>query len=62
MSTSAVLIAFGIICLCLSAFTLYKLIPREGQPPLPDSRETSMALCQFTLLVAGIALLVKGIF
>jgi hypothetical protein len=29
---------------------------------LPDSRETSMALCQFTLLVAGIALLVKGIF
>lgn len=41
-------------------------IPRAGRPPSPwmktDFGETSVALGQFILLVAGIALLVKGMF
>jgi hypothetical protein len=44
---------------------MYKLVPREGRPPSPWLRtefgETSLALGQFMLLIAGLALLAKGI-
>ncbi|HEX6298492.1 MAG TPA: hypothetical protein VFZ74_18135 [Burkholderiales bacterium] len=44
---------------------MYKLVPREGQPPSAwtktDFRATTLAMSQFVLLVAGIALVAKGI-
>lgn len=66
LSTSAVLIVAGIVCLFLSGWMMYKLVRREGRPSSAwtntDMGETSVALGQFILLVFGIALLVKGIF
>lgn len=63
---SAVFIVCGLVCLFVSGLIMYKLIPREGRPPSPwmktESGETAVALGQFILLVAGIALLAKGIF
>jgi hypothetical protein len=63
---SAVLIVCGLVCLFVSGLMMYKLIPREGRPPSPwmktGSGETAVALGQFILLVAGVALLAKGIF
>jgi hypothetical protein len=65
-STSVVLVVSGIACLILCGFVMYKLVPREGQPPSAwtktDFRATTLAMSQFVLLVAGIALVAKGIF
>lgn len=65
LSASAVLIACGIVCLCVSGFMMYKLVPREGRPPSPwlrtEAGETGLALGQFILMIAGLALLAKGI-
>ena len=65
-SSSAVLIVCGIICLFFSAWMMHKMVPREGRPPPPWTKtefsETSVALGQFILMVAGVALMVKGIF
>jgi NO-binding membrane sensor protein with MHYT domain len=64
-SASVVLIVLGIVCLFLSGLMMYKLTPREGRPSpwtKTDLRETSAALTQFILLIAGVALLVKGVF
>lgn len=66
LSASVVLIACGVVCLCVSGFMMYKLMPREGRPPSAwlqtEFGETSLALGQFILLIAGLALLAKGIF
>lgn len=63
---SAVFIVCGLVCLLVSGFMMYKLVPREGRPTPPWTKteygETAMALGQFILLVAGISLLAKGIF
>ena len=65
ISSSAVLVASGVVCLVISGYALYRMIPREGRPAAPwmngESGETAMALGQFTLMVAGIALLAKGL-
>lgn len=64
-SASGILIVLGIVCLLLSGLMMYRLMPREGRPSpwtRTDFGQTSAALTQFILLVAGIALLVKGIF
>lgn len=61
-SISYVLITLGSACLLVSGFLMYRLVPRDGAPPKSDLEETSLALGQFILLVAGIAFLVKGIF
>jgi hypothetical protein len=64
-SASVVLILSGIVCLLVSGFMMYKMIPREGQPApafmKTNSGETAMALGQFILMVAGLALVAKGI-
>ncbi|MCD6042646.1 MAG: hypothetical protein K0R40_2249 [Burkholderiales bacterium] len=63
---TVVLAASGIVCLLISAFMMYKMIPREGVPPpawmKSDVGESGMALGQFTLMVAGLALLAKSVF
>ena len=65
ISSSAILVVSGLVCLVISGYGLYRMIPREGRPVAPwmkgESGETAMALGQFTLMVAGIALLAKGL-
>lgn len=65
ISASAVFIVSGILCLFLSGFVMYKLMPREGRPASSWTKtefgETGVALGQFILLVAGLALVAKGI-
>jgi hypothetical protein len=58
------LILAGLLCLLISGYMMYRMMPRNGQePPLrSDAGETAIALGQFTLLIAGITLLVKGLF
>jgi uncharacterized iron-regulated membrane protein len=60
-----VLFLSGIVCLIVSGFMMYKLIPREGRPPpawmKSETGETAMALGQFILLVVGVALLAKAV-
>ncbi|MEW5863710.1 MAG: hypothetical protein AB1773_08970 [Pseudomonadota bacterium] len=60
-----VLFLSGIVCLIVSGFMMYKLIPREGRPPpawmKSETGETVMALGQFILLVVGVALLAKAV-
>jgi hypothetical protein len=62
---SVVLIASGIVCLIVSGFMMYRMIPRADRPASPwmqtESGETAMALGQFTLMIVGLALLAKGI-
>ena len=66
--TSAILVyaLFGAVCLLVSGFLMYKMIPREGEPPFvlmrTESGETAMALCQFILMIAGLAFLAKALF
>jgi hypothetical protein len=66
ISASAIFIVSGVICLLVSGYAMYHLMPRAGRPPSPwlqsELGETTMALAQFILLVAGLALLVKGLF
>ena len=65
-SATVILLLSGIVCLLISGFMMYKLIPREGRAASAgmktDAGETAMALGQFTLMVAGLALLAKAIF
>ena len=64
-STVVVLVVLGAVCLVVSGFLMYKMIPREGQPPFAwmttESGETAMALSQFILMVAGLAFFAKAI-
>jgi hypothetical protein len=66
MSTSAILILSGVACLALAGFMFYKLMPQEGKPDSAltgtDTRGTATALGLLVLLLAGIGMLVKGIF
>ena len=66
MATHAILIVSGIICLLLCGLIFYKLAPRDGEPQSAwtstDTRGTAVALGLLILLLAGISLVVKGIF
>ncbi len=66
ISTSAILIIGGIVCVVLSVFLMSKLKPQEGKPPSAwlktEGRATSVALAVFLLFIAGGALMAKGIF
>ena len=67
MNLATVILALvGITCLLLSGFMMYRSVPREGQPTWSwintETRETTVALVQFALLVAGVALLGKAVF
>ena len=60
------LVLCGIACLGISGVMLYQMMPREGKPPHPwmrdDLSESAMALGQFTLMIAGLSLIAKGVF
>ena len=66
MATHAILIISGVICLFLCGLLFYKLAPRDGEPPSAwtstDTRGTAAALGLLVLLLAGISLVLKGIF
>jgi hypothetical protein len=63
---NGILIVFGLACLLLCGFLLYKLMPQDGQPPSPwtstDTRGTAVALGLLVLLLAGISMVAKGFF
>ena len=66
MSTSGILILSGILCLAASGYSFYKLMPQEGRPPSKltgtDARGTAVAMGLMTLLLAGVGMLIKGLF
>jgi hypothetical protein len=66
MTTSAILVVSGIVCVSLFGLMMYKLTPREGKPPSPwmktEFRAMSLTMVGLILLFAGIVLLAKGIF
>jgi hypothetical protein len=61
---SVVLVVSGIVCLGVSGTLLYFMLPRADRAPEAGEHafgETGWALGQFVLMVAGIALLIKGL-
>ena len=66
MSTSIILIAAGLFCLVVCAFAFYKLSPREGEASSrwtgTDAGGTAVALGLMALLMAGVGMLLKGVF
>ena len=65
-SSGIVLIVVGAICLAISGYLMYRMIPRKGRPAASsmrsDSGETIMALGQFMLMIAGLAMIAKALF
>jgi hypothetical protein len=65
MSTAMVLIALGVACVGLSAWMVYLQLPREDRPApawmKTESGEVAASLGCFMLLVAGIAMIIKGV-
>lgn len=66
ITTSAILVTSGIVCLWLGGLMMYKLTPREGKPASSWTKTEfgamSLAMFVLILLFAGITLLAKGIF
>jgi hypothetical protein len=62
---TAVFLVLGAVCLLVSGFLMYKMIPRRGRPPFApmrtESGETAVALSQFILMIAGLAFFAKAI-
>jgi hypothetical protein len=62
---TVVFLVLGAVCLLVSGFLLYKMIPRRGRPPFAlmqtESGETAVALGQFILMIAGLAFFAKAI-
>ena len=56
-----ILIILGVACLVTSGVLLYKLVPRPGAPAVVESKESALALSQFTLMILGLALIAKGL-
>jgi hypothetical protein len=65
-SASVILIVSGVGCLALCALMFYKLMPQEGRPPSKwtgsDTRGTVAAMVLLVMLLAGVGLLLKGVF
>jgi hypothetical protein len=61
-----ILILAGSACLGACGFLFYKLMPQEGKPPSAwtgtDTKGTTAAMVLLVLLVAGVGMLLKGIF
>lgn len=60
------LIVIGVACLAVCGVMFYKLMPQEGKPPSKwtgtDTRGTVAAMFLLVLLIAGIGMLLKGLF
>ena len=61
-----ILILSGVVCLAVCGVMFYKLMPQEGKPPSKwtgtDTRGTVAAMVLLVLLIAGIGMLLKGLF
>ena len=66
IATSTIQVISGSICLVLVGLMIYQAKPREGKPTSAwtktDFRATSAALLLMALLLAGVTLLIKGLF
>jgi uncharacterized iron-regulated membrane protein len=63
--TSTILIVSGLLCLGLCGFAFYKLRPQAGQESRwldTDTFGTAIALGLLVLMLAGVSMIVKGIF
>ena len=60
------IIVIGVACLAVCGVMFYKLMPQEGRPPSKwtgtDTRGTVAAMFLLVLLIAGIGMLLKGLF
>ena len=65
ISAVTILLALGAVCLLASGLLMYKMMPREGEPPpgwmKTEGGETALALSQFILMIAGLALFAKAL-
>lgn len=56
---------FGALCLFVSGWLMFKMIPRKGQQTFvwmrTESGETVTALGQFILLITGLAFIAKAL-
>jgi hypothetical protein len=63
---SPMLVIAGGICLALTGFIMHKLRPRDGQTPSAwvnsDTKATTLAVSLLALFLAGVSLVVKGLF
>ena len=63
--TSAAFIVAGIACICLSAYVLYLLSPKQGKPDTywsaTEARSTTLALMIVAAFVIGGGLVLKGL-
>lgn len=61
-----VLVILGVACLAVCGLMFYKLMPQEGKPPSKwtgtDTRGTVAAMFLLVMLLAGVGLLLKGVF
>lgn len=61
-----VLVILGVACLAVCGLMFYKLMPQEGKPPSKwtgtDTRGTVAAMVLLVMLLAGVGLLLKGVF
>ena len=66
MSTSAILIISGLVCLGLCGLMFYKVLPQEGKPESAwtgtDARGTAFAMMLLLLMITGLSLVAKGVF
>ena len=59
ISAVTILLALGAVCLLASGLLMYKMMPREGEPPpgwmKTEGGETAWARSQYSLMSAGLA-------
>ena len=62
--TAIILVLSGLVCLIATGLAMYKVMPRDGQPPSAwagtDTRGTAVALGLLVLLLTGVSLVIKG--
>jgi hypothetical protein len=64
-TASVVFILAGVVCLLIAGLAMHKFMPREGKVTPPWTRtelgDSTVALGTFVLLIAGLALVIKGL-
>jgi hypothetical protein len=63
MQSMALVIA-GVVCLVICGLAFFKLVPRDGQPPISwmdsDGAAVAVTLVMLILMTIGVGLLIRG--